>query len=73
MQTTVTKNNKRSQHVWHFRRKQDNWKCVLCGAVSNNPGEEVEEGWMPERYEPLNDEERNLSPYVPRAVVGAEI
>jgi hypothetical protein len=67
MQTTVTRDNNRGYHVWHYRKKEKNWKCVLCGAVSANPGEElVKEDWMPERYEPLTDEERNLSPYVPK-------
>jgi hypothetical protein len=47
----------RTLHVW---RKNGHgwWKCVLCGGVSRRP---TMDG-LPEKWEPLTDEERGLSP-----------
>ena len=62
MQTTKTKNNRRERHVWYYRRVSDDWKCVLCGAVTKEPVVLEANNEMPDKYEKLTDDERGMSP-----------
>ncbi len=52
------------RHVWcKLADGRKLFKCVLCGALAKKPPNfEQEEDWVPERYEPLTDEERRLCP-----------
>ncbi len=53
---------KRTEHVWHPRRR-GGWVCVLCGAVHYNPPPHPAPAeWVPEFYEPLTDKLRALCP-----------
>ena len=56
----------RADHVWVYRmhRKTRCWKCVLCGGVISQepPVYPTPAGWLPDRFEPLRDEERSLCP-----------
>ena len=58
----------RADHVWMRLKVQNRpgWKCVLCGAVTKKtpPVHPTGEGWTPEVYEPLTDEERKQCEYV---------
>ena len=45
----------RKLHVWR-RLPDGRWKCTLCGGVTACPSDEA----LPERFEPLTDEDRNL-------------
>jgi hypothetical protein len=53
---------RRTEHVW-FRRN-NRWKCCLCGAVTRKTPPPVPEpdGWRPDAVEPLTDQERSLCP-----------
>ncbi len=56
----------RKEHIWYAAGPAGcgKWKCVLCGAVTNQPPEHpAKPAWMPDKYEPLTDAERALSPY----------
>lgn len=47
----------RSAHVW-VRRENGEWRCCICGGVTRRPTDDE----LPERFEPLTDEERRLCP-----------
>lgn len=64
MQTTRTKNNDRSKHIWYYRKRQSDWKCVLCGAVDKEPALLEAEDKAPTRFEKLIDDERALAPFI---------
>lgn len=46
----------RKFHIWKSLNEKD-WKCLLCGGVSNNPTDED----TPPRYETLTEEERAVA------------
>ena len=60
-QTTKTKRPDRVDHVWEHRGQRD-YKCVLCGALTDKPPEFADKHWVADRYEPLTDEERAMCP-----------
>lgn len=64
MQTTRTKNPNRKEHLWYYRLAHDNYKCVLCGGVSRDPGTMEVNDALPERFEKLTDKERAMAPFL---------
>lgn len=53
---------KRADHVW--RRRVNDWLCVICGGVSENPPAfPTPKSWFPKRYERLSEEDRQLCPF----------
>lgn len=56
MQSTVLD---KTQHAWYWDRLGKEYRCCLCGAVTKvKPPSPEPEGWMPDRYTPVNDEDR---------------
>jgi hypothetical protein len=48
----------RGRHLWVSHPGGD-WKCVLCGGVAREPTLDD----LPDRFEPLTDQERALCPW----------
>lgn len=67
MQTTRTYNPNRKEHVWHWKKTHGRYKCVLCGAITKRPIQVDLGELMPDRYEPLTNQERALCPFVKAA------
>jgi hypothetical protein len=57
----MAKPNRGRWHVWQLRGTD--YKCVTCGAITKSPPKrDEEEDWLPERFEPLTEEEKKLCP-----------
>lgn len=67
-QTTKTSNPDRTRHIWQEGRFREEHKCVLCGAVTQQPPDDEDTEYIPERYEKLTPEERALCPFKEAAV-----
>lgn len=51
----------RKDHCW--RRRGTKYLCVFCGAVTASPPNyPTPDGWMPERFDKLTDEDRLACP-----------
>lgn len=63
-QTPINKRLDRKDHVW-LRQQNGNYKCCLCGAVveGSPPDYPTDKDWLPRRYEPLTEDEREAVPY----------
>ena len=52
----------RKDHIWI--KLGDAYKCALCGAVTRKlPPFPTPLVWLPERYEKLTPEEREMAPF----------
>ncbi len=52
----------RSKHCFAFLGGR--WKCLLCGGITRQlPPNPEPADWIPDRYEPLTDEERQRVPF----------
>lgn len=50
----------RKDHLWHLRG--NSYLCLLCGAVTMKPPSyPTPNNWMPDKYEALTDEDRELA------------
>jgi hypothetical protein len=59
-QLSTSASNDQKDHIW-FKLGQT-WKCCLCGAISAKPLDyPTPPTWMPERYYPLTDQERQMA------------
>jgi len=68
-QTPKTIRPNRSDHVWIIHNGSYKYKCCLCGALTDQPPPyPTPPEWLPHKCEPLTDEERAMSPYLPTKV-----
>jgi hypothetical protein len=61
-QSVLEKRLVRSDHAWHSEARRGLHKCCLCGAITHEtpPDFPTDKTWMPERYEKLTEEDREL-------------
>ena len=66
---------KRTDHVWTYRSVVTGYhfKCVLCGAVCEQPPPfPTPKSWDPPKYEALSEEDRALCPFFRSPVLEVE-
>ena len=62
MQTVKTTNHNRNLHVWYYRARTEDYKCVLCGGIVKDPATLKDSNDILGRYEGITDRERQMCP-----------